>query len=644
MASVDLDNLTYDDLKAAGAKWLERIAKAEDREKRWREDAAKAEKIYACADDREGVVADIPGFNILHSNVSTITPALYSSTAKPDIRPRMQTGPMQDGTPNPIKEASTALEAIINTMVDDSALDEEVEGLAQDSFISGRGIIRLRFDADEAQGPDGAPVLTDERIMFECVNWDDYREGPATRWQDVPWIAFRSSISAEALEEMELRQPEIADLLQGGRGPMSQKSSHDEGDALVWEIWDRERRMVYFVPEGAGEIINIMPDPLGLDGFFPIPKPVQPITVTGRRRPTCPYRVYSELADSLETINKRITILVGQLRVRGLFVGDPTAASGLEGAQDGQVLSVANAEQLVAMGGLERAITWWPMEPTVLAIRELVQQRELVKQQIYEITGISDILRGQGAASETATAQSIKSQWGTLRVEALQTLIQRCVREVFIMAAELVARHFSDQAIMLAAGMQISPQAMQMIRAPLMHYRIDIESDSTRKADLAAQQQQAQQFLQGTAQFFQVMTPIAQATPAAIAPLVELYAAFARRFNLGPQAEQALEKLIAIGQQPPQPQGPSPEQQRLEMDAQEKMAKHSLEVERLKADVADKRMSHQLKAQELEIKAAETGLKGAKLMADMDAEDMDRDERERTEMRESGTEREPEDG
>ena len=623
---VDLAALTYEDLKEAGAEWLKRIDAAEEREKRWRDDAMRAEKIFACDDSREGVPGDVPDFNILHSNVATIVPALYNDTPKPDIRSRFQEPPQQGGQPSVAKQASEALESIIATMIDDGALDKEMEMVAQDAFISGRGVIRVRFDFTQ-EGTDEAPLVTEERLNYEAVNWDDYREGAATRWADVPWVAFRHSISEEALEEMEAKTPEIADMLAVGRGPNDRKANADKGDVFVWEIWDKANKRVCFVPAGSGEVIHTIDDPLKLKGFFPIAEPIQPITVTGRRRPTCPYRVYQPLAQDLETINNRIAVLVKQLRVRGGAIGAAAEISDIAKAGDGELVAIHNAEQLVAMGGLDRAISWWPLEPTILAIRELVQQREIIKQQIYEITGISDILRGQGAASETATAQSIKSQWGTLRVEALQTQISRCVRDVFILSAELIARHFSTEAMVRASGMEIVPEVEQIIRAPLMHYRIDVESDSTRKTDLATEQMQAQQFLQGTASYFQVMTPIAQQNPAMIAPAVELYAAFARRFKLGRQAEMALEKLIAIGQQPQQPQGPTPEQQKAEAEAQMDQARLQFDYEKLSAEV-------ELKRAELGLKEAELGLKGVKTLGDMEAEDMDRDERERGMMSE----------
>ena len=46
-----------------------------------------------------------------------------------------------------------------------------------------------------------------------------------------------------------------------------------------------------------------------------------------------------------------------------------------------------------------------------MTMRELVAHREVIKASIYEVTGISDIMRGQTVASETMGAQQLKSQW-----------------------------------------------------------------------------------------------------------------------------------------------------------------------------------------------------------------------------------------
>lgn len=72
-----------------GNKWLQRISSAETREDDWRKDAEAAEKTYAC--DPKAKNGKLYDFNILHSNVETIVPAIYNSTPVPDVRPRFVT-------------------------------------------------------------------------------------------------------------------------------------------------------------------------------------------------------------------------------------------------------------------------------------------------------------------------------------------------------------------------------------------------------------------------------------------------------------------------------------------------------------------------------------------------------------------------
>jgi hypothetical protein len=51
-------------------------------------------------------------------------------------------------------------------------------------------------------------------------------------------------------------------------------------------------------------------------------------------------------------------------------------------------------------------------------------------------------------------------------------------------------------------------------------------------------------FVQGTAQYAQAMGPLIGLNPGLMPAAVQLYAAFARQFKLGKQAEDELERLI----------------------------------------------------------------------------------------------------
>jgi hypothetical protein len=246
------------------------------------------------------------------------------------------------------------------------------------------------------------------------------------------------------------------------------------------------------------------------------------------------------------------------------------------------------------------------VDRAIQVLRELYASREQTKSMIYEVTGISDIIRGEGKASETATAQQIKSQWGSLRIRKLQQQIERAAREIFVLSAELICSKFSPETLQRMTGIQITPEVAQILTQPLDHYRIDVESDSTIRADMSRIKGEMASFLEGTAAFFSAMAPVVQQAPTLAGPVSDIYAAFARQFNLGQQAEDALEEMAAIAkqsaqqmvQQMQQPQGPTPEQQEAEMRAQIEQGKMQLDQQRLGLD-----------EKEFQLKAVETAAK-----------------------------------
>lgn len=618
---------TKADLEKLGEKWAERIRLAEKREEKWSKKADKAELAFLAGGDED---KDAPEFNILHSNVETIVPSIYNSTGKPDIRPRHnKADPLAKLVADVFERATVA-------MVDDSRLDAEVEQAAQDVFVAGRGVVRVKFDADvteqpvmdqmgqpmldEAGQPAVQQVVANERVEYEVVSWRDFRMGPATRWKDVPWVAFRHCISQEVLEKIE--DPALKELQAGPEGAVK-----DDQDVHIWEIWCKDSGKVYFIVAENNKVLNIKPDPLRLSGFFPCATPVQPITATGKMTPVCPYDVYQTLADELDIITRRIRGLTEILKAKGAMAGSNEALDDLSQADDGEIVAMADMENIMAQGGLEKAVMWWPIDRVVQVIRELNVQREQTKQAIYEITGISDIIRGASASSETATAQQIKTQWGSLRIKKMQRMVERLVRELFVLTVEICSQHFSPQTLQKLAGIQIPPEAMQLLQRPFDHYRIDVETDSTVRADLQKNRGEMSEFLQGTAQFFNTMAPVVQQAPQAAGAVVEMYSSFARQFNLGKQAEDALDQLAEIAKQAAANPPPNPEQEakkaEMQARAQSEQQKMALEQQRLQADLQIKQVELQIKQAELQIKREELQLEEARATTDAAAKMLD---------------------
>lgn len=598
--------------------WLKKIEHACAEEKDWRDEAKKAVDTYEADDD--GATA----FNIFHSNVETLLPALYNSTPVPDVRRRY-------GDADPIaKTVVDMTERCLSYLVDQYDFDETMQACVRDAIVPGRGVIRVRYEP-EFMDQQGVEVKGYEMVTCEHVPYDRFARGPAKRWADVPWIAFKHDLTREELVKLAGKKGAEIDVKSSERQERDKDDSDtDKGifrTACVWEIWDKPNRRVIFVAAEQKQVIKAEQDPLGLKEFFPIARPLQQIKRVSSLTPVTPYRVYRALIEELDVVTKRIRKLVAQLKVRGLVAADVAKdMEGVRSLEDGQYLSANEAASFISGGGkLENAIAHMPMDPTVKALQQLYIQRDAIKQTIYEVTGLSDILRGASDAQETATAQNIKSQWGSLRVQNLQREVQRVARDLFRLKTELMATHFEPQNLLQMSNFAEMPPdqlmpAIQMFKSSLRTFRIDIETDSTIRADMTRNQEQMNNFLAGTGQFVQGMMGAAQLMPALLPTMTEVYTAFARNFSLGKQAEDALDQLSQMAPQmaqaAEQAAGQNPEQQKMEMQMQFEQQKFELEKQKMGMDL-------QMKQADLSIKRAEMEMKQQGMQLDLEAKAAD---------------------
>lgn len=648
-----------DALKKEGQRWIERIADAWKREDTWAKTAEEAVTAYTNEATGNGKRYD---YNILHSNTETIVPAIINSPPVPDIRRRF-------GDDDPVaKQLSDIIERAISVQVDDSRLAIELEGQAQDGFLAGRGVIRLRFhadtqetetsaledaqdaaeddaehggpdDTDDMGGPDtegasdpesasdddeppgeempGVPqTVTGERITFEAVSWRDYQHGPAKRWEDRPWESFRHVMQQEDCAGFADKSLVAAQTEPGGKA-----FGEEDSDLVVYEVWNKPKKEVIFVSSD-GKVLKKLPDPLGLSNFFPSGRPVQPLELVGRLMPVTPFSVYSKLADELDIVTKRIRVITAAMKVKGAFIGAlGTDLMRLAEADDNELIAISGVEMAAQLqGGLNGALTWWPVEKFQPVLAELFKNRDLTKQAIYEITGISDIVRGASSPSETLGAQQIKSQWGALRIQKMQRMMERSARDLFVMMSEIIPAKFSHKTLeqMTAVPITIlptdSPEIVaqkQQLQALMKQkittsYRVDVESDSTVRADLTQKKQEMAEFLAGSASFFQGMEPIVtQGGPAAAEGALTIYAAATRNFDLGKSAEDAIDKMVNeakdLAQQAkdnPQPPKPTPD----EIKAQIEGAKAQAAGAKAQADGQKAQAEAVLAAKDLELK------------------------------------------
>jgi hypothetical protein len=118
---------------------------------------------------------------------------------------------------------------------------------------------------------------------------------------------------------------------------------------------------------------------------------------------------------------------------------------------------------LLGNGKTSDAIAWWPIDMVVTTLQACIEVRRQLVQDVYEITGISDIMRGSTDANETLGAQELKSQYGSIRIQERQGEMIRLARDVIRMKAEILCENVPIEDLLIMAQVDDIPtdQAIQ---------------------------------------------------------------------------------------------------------------------------------------------------------------------------------------
>lgn len=590
--------------------WLAELDDALKREKDWRKEAKATVRLY------EGKKRQDNQFNILFSNTETLSPALYNNTPRPVVERRFKDA---DPTGKMVcRIGQRALEFLIDPAnCDYTPFDDLMEMAVLEALVPGRGVTRFKYEAilekvEVAEAVEGVEAVeASERVSYETVcgepiPWDRFRHGYAKNWQNVPWIAFEHLMTREeCLSNFGGVGAQLPLTINGS----TSSSDSDDSDiekvedaegvklAQIFEIWDKDTKTVYFICPGYKTgIVKEVEDPLNLSGFFPMPRPLTLFASLSSLIPVTLYSTYEEQAKELNRITVRINKIVSALKVRGFYDGTIQGLERLLESADNTLLPAENVAAMQQGQTLEKSIWFMPIERLINVLQQLYVQREQIKQVIYEITGISDILRGSSVASETATAQNIKNQWGTLRLKKQQKRVSRYVRDCLRLMGELAMTKLSpetlakmtalnfpsaeekqlaqqtqaQQASAVLPGQPPAPpdpglqavlslpswEELQAIMSDdiLRNYKIDIETNSTVDAEATEDKANMGEFLNALAQFLNGVAPMVEQGILPFDAAKSIMLAVTRRYRFGPEVEDELAKMTA-----PQPQGAKPD-------------------------------------------------------------------------------------
>ena len=603
--------MAYEDLEAyqgddPGPYWHDQLENAAKVFEKWERRGHKIVKRYR--DERDAVEMPRMKFNILWSNIQVLMPSLYGRQAKPEVSRRyMDQDPVG-------RLASTMLERVIEyetTQFND--FDSSMVGAVQDRLLPGRGTVWIRYEPvivgqpapevenelSEAEEPqisnveEGGESIDSAHSPVDYVYWGDFVHSPARTWDEVWWVARAVYMTKEegverfgdVFKNVGLTDQNTDD---DGKNQQTVKTTFEK-KAKVFEIWNKRTLKVCWIAKGYPLSLDERDDPLELEGFFPCPKPLMATTTTGTMIPIPDYCEYEDQAQELDNLTQRIYMLTKACKVVGVFNAEFKELGRLftEGI-DNKMFPVTSWAAMSEKGGLKGAIDMMDTSQIVMTLQQLYAAREAVKQSIYEIMGISDILRGSSKAQETLGAQQLKANFGSLRLRSSQGEVARFATDIFKLKAQVICKFYPPELIVEMSGVMNTPdgQDPQMLQAAIQmlsnstirDFNIAVEADSLAQIDEQAEKQGAQEAVQTIGLFLREAIPMVSQAPETLPMASEMLLFLVRRFRAGRGLESAIERAMKAlqdkaDQAKQQPPAPNPEQMKLQAQGQTEQMK-----------------------------------------------------------------------
>jgi hypothetical protein len=641
-----------DDPVTLTARWISEIEGAEKWQRQYWERCRKIVRRYR-QERREQAGQpneDERRFAILWANIQTLGPAVYAKTPEAVVSRRYKDS-------DPIgRYASEVIERTINFSIDGDGFADRMKLVRDDYLLLGRGQMWVRFvphvandqepqvtnDADDEGSEDQKQVYAE--VICDHVAYNDFGFTPCREWSEVTYVYRRVFMGRAKLVERfgKIGKSIPLDWSTKDDPSVDQEAKEKTKKAAIYEVWDKLTGKVrWFSKAYSAGPLDEKDDWLGLEGFFPCPRPVMATTPQDMFIPVPDYVYYQDQAEECDELTAKIGYMTDAIKTSGFYAGEENVKlQNLFNSKTNQLIAIDSMASLQDKGGMKGIIEWFPLEQIITALKTAFDTRKQILEDIYQITGISDIIRGATDPNETAAAQGLKSQWGSLRVRDKQEELARFARDIMRLMGEIVAKNYDAKTLSAITDVQLptnqqkqaaqimqqmaaqaqqtgqpppppppgfpSPEILgrpswedveQLLKSDAMRsFRIEIETDSTVQVDEDAEKRRRVEFITALAQIIGASQPALQAAPQ-LAPLVGKAIEFlARGFRAGREMEDVIEKVFdQVAQMPPQ----SPQQGMNQQEAQLKQADLQIKQQALQAGMA----ATQATAQDAQVRA-----------------------------------------
>lgn len=436
--------------------------------------------------------------NLLWANFKVMKPAIYSKCPIPTVdRKFLDHDPVA-------RLSSQILERTLINELEDSGFHTAVSMAVNDRLLPGRGVVWCRYVPTIGEGVSipaptingiedslfkigketGDKALTDEtdeeekleetnsqvikeNIEVDYVEWRDFYFFPvkARTWAEVQAISKKVHISRkEAIERFgdkigKSLQPDTTPNIMGATERQSGDTAVfrdiNERNIVIYEIWNKSDRRVYWISTGYEYLCDVKDDPLQLTGFFPVPPPLFSTTTNDTLFPVADYIEWQDQAIQIDELTQRLAMLAKACKVAGVYNSAHTSISRIfnEGVEN-QLIPVDQWALFGDSGGLKGAIDFIPIDQIQATIETLQAVRQQCMIDLDQITGLSDVIRGTSDSRETLGGLRLKNNNAGTRLTETQEDVSRFARDTIKIMAEIVCKHFSDETIIESSSIR----------------------------------------------------------------------------------------------------------------------------------------------------------------------------------------------
>ena len=419
--------------------WQGQISSAKSENKTFISDAESCDKAYS----------EEKSYNIFYSNTNILTSNLLINSPKPDIQRRFIKKTENEKLKyNTYLNIAKISESVLSYYSDISDIQEKFKETIKYSVKNGRGVTWIEYEPviskkvilDSEGQKTEQEVVSDRNFIISSLSYRDFLVSTAEKKEDVWWVARRHTLTKEEVKKRFNKK--LDETVFSMEDKETQKRR-----AEIWEIWDKTAKERYFILEnGKNEFLEEQKDPYKLEGFFPCDwihwldngKNIVPIPE---------YKIYRKKALELDSVSAKSDLLEEKINLIIVTANqNKDITDEIANASNGDVISLKSLDPTGNVN-VNNLVSIVPVDGALNIINHCTAKKLELKNDIYDITGISDIQRGQSDAQETATAQKIKGLFGSLRFQSRQKVIQNHIRKIYSIITEVICEHWDSETL-----------------------------------------------------------------------------------------------------------------------------------------------------------------------------------------------------